>query len=312
MHSPVSLHTPLAFGGRDRELGILRQRLIAACAGSGGLVLIGGEAGVGKTALVETLCVGAQEHGALVLVGRCYDLSETPPYGPWTEALSQFLPASGSPPGSIPPLPDALHTVARSPQQFFAEVRTFFTAAAARQPLLLLLDDMQWADPASLDLLRFLARSLAALPMLLLVNYRSDDLDRHHPFSQLIPLLVRESRAERIDLAPLSAVALHTLVRARYHLSTRDESRLATYLTRRTEGNALFATEMLRALEERDVVAIGGKTLGDLEGVAVPTMLRQIAAGRVARLGTEAERLLGIAAVIGQQVPLDAGRWWER
>ncbi len=202
-------------------------------------------------------------------------------------------------------MPDALHTAARSPQQFFVEVRTFFTAAAARQPLLLLLDDMQWADPTSLDLLRSLARSLATLPMLLLVNYRPDDLDHYRPFSQLIPLLVRESRAARIDLAPLSAVALHTLVRARYHLSTRDESRLATYLTRRTEGNALFANEMLRTLEERDVVAIGGKTLGDLEGVAVPTLLRQIAAGRVARLGLEAERLLEIAAVIGQQVPLD-------
>ncbi len=202
-------------------------------------------------------------------------------------------------------MPDALHTTARSLRQFFVEVRTFFTAAAARQPLLLLLDDMQWADPTSLDLLRSLARSLATLPMLLLVNYRPDDLDHYRPFSQLIPLLVRESRAARIDLAPLSAVALHTFVRARYHLSTCDESRLATYLTRRTEGNALFANEMLRTLEERDVVATGGKTLGDLEGVAVPTLLRQIAAGRVARLGPEAERLLEIAAVIGQQVPLD-------
>ncbi len=286
---------------------MLREHLIAACAGNGGLVLVGGEAGIGKTALAESLCTDAQQHGAFVLVGHCYDLSETPPYGPWTEARSQFSLSPGGPPGSIPPLPDALHTTARSPQQFFAEVRAFFAAAAARQPLLLLLDDMQWADPASLDLLRFLARSLATLPLLLLVNYRPDDLDHHHPFSQLIPLLVREAHAERLDLAPLSAVALRTLVHERYCLSGVDETRLVAYLTRRTEGNALFAHEMLRALEERGVVATGGETLGDLEGVAVPSLLRQIVAGRVARLGAEAERLLLIAAVIGQQAPL--GVW---
>lgn len=169
--------------GREREQEMLRERLAAAITGQGSLVLIGGEAGVGKTALVEALCAEAQQHGALALVGRCYDRSETPPYGPWTEARSQFPSSPEGSPGSIPPLPSALHSRAQSPQQFFAEVRTFFTAAAACQPLLLLLDDMQWADPASLDLLRFLARSLTALPMLLLVNYRSDDLDHHHPFS---------------------------------------------------------------------------------------------------------------------------------
>jgi len=288
------------FVGREREQEMLRERLAAAIAGQGSLILIGGEAGVGKTALVETLCVEAQEHGALVLVGRCYDLSETPPFGPWIEARSQLPPAPG-----LPLLPDAFHTAARSPQQFFVEVRTFFVAAAAKQPLTLLLDDMQWADPASLDLLRFLARSLATLPLLLVVNYRPDDLDVHHPFSQLIPLLVREARAERIDLAPLPAAALQTLVHARYRLGAADETRLVTYLTRRTEGNALFATEMLRTLEERGIVATDGVALGDFEGVAVPLLLRQIVVGRVARLGPEAERLLGAAAVIGQQVPLD-------
>jgi DNA-binding CsgD family transcriptional regulator len=278
----------------------LRERLAAARTGTGRLTLIGGEAGVGKTALTDDLAAEAERHGFLVVRGRCYDLTETPPYGPWTEARSQLPPSP-----DLPPFPDAFHTAARSPQQFFAEVRAFFAAAAARQPLLLLLDDMQWADPASLDLLRFLARSLATLPLLLVVNYRPNDLDAHHPFSQLLPLLVREAHAERIDLAPLTAEALRTLMRARYRLGAPDEARLVAYLMRRTEGNALFATEMLRALEERGIVATDGVALGDLDRVAVPLLLRQIVVGRVARLGPEAERLLGIAAVIGQQVPLD-------
>src|ERR671932_1671572 len=74
--------------GRDREEALLRERLAAALAGRGSLVLIGGEAGIGKTALAEALLAEATERGALALVGRCYDLSETPPYGPWAEALA--------------------------------------------------------------------------------------------------------------------------------------------------------------------------------------------------------------------------------
>ena len=81
--------TPAPLVGRDREQAMLRAALDAALAGRGSLVLIGGEAGIGKTALAEALCGEAGERGALMLVGRCYDLAETPPYGPWAEALDR-------------------------------------------------------------------------------------------------------------------------------------------------------------------------------------------------------------------------------
>ena len=300
MHASMPAPSPLV--GRDREFDILRRQLDAALAGHGSIVLISGEAGIGKTALAETLCQEAADGRALVLVGRCYDLTETPAYGPWAEVGSQFPPALG-----LPPLPSTQNTTAQSPQQFFAEVRAFFAAASAKRPIVLLLDDLQWADPVSLDLLRFLSRSLSPLSMLVLATYRPDALDRHHPLSALLPLLVRESRAERLDLAPLPSEAVHELVHGRFRLRAPDEGRLVEYLLRRTEGNALFVGELLRAIEERGVVAAGGSTLGDLETMAVPTLLRQVVEGRVARLGPEAERLLGIAAVIGQDVPL--GIW---
>src|SRR4051794_17413470 len=76
--------------GREREQGILSERLASALAGRGGLVLIGGDAGIGKTGLAEWLCREAEKSGALVLVGHCYDLTETPPYGPWGEALGRY------------------------------------------------------------------------------------------------------------------------------------------------------------------------------------------------------------------------------
>ncbi|MGN6809334.1 MAG: ATP-binding protein, partial [Thermomicrobiales bacterium] len=79
---------PPVLVGRERELALLRERFAAAQGGRGSLVLIGGEAGIGKTVLAEALATEASERGALVLIGRCYDLSETPPYGPWTEALA--------------------------------------------------------------------------------------------------------------------------------------------------------------------------------------------------------------------------------
>ncbi|HEX5506056.1 MAG TPA: AAA family ATPase, partial [Thermomicrobiales bacterium] len=267
----------------------------------GGLVLIGGEAGIGKTALAEALCAEAARRGALVLVGRCYDLSETPPYGPWAEAFAR-VPHSGDAPAP----PDLSGAGAASQAALFAAVRDYLAALAARQPVVLLLDDLHWADPASLDLLRVLARSLGELPLLLLATYRSDALTRRHPLYQLLPTLVREARAERLDLRPLDEAGLRVLVR-RYALAPADETRLVAYLHERAEGNPFFAGELLRTLEEDGALrqADGGWALRDLAGVGVPPLLRQVLDVRVDRLGEDARELLTCGAVVGQEVPLD-------
>src|SRR4051812_10311002 len=88
---------PLPLVGRENELAILRERLAAALAGRGGLVLIGGEAGIGKTALADTICQEATHQGAIVLTGRCFDLAETPPYGPWIEVFDHCRQRDGIP-----------------------------------------------------------------------------------------------------------------------------------------------------------------------------------------------------------------------
>jgi len=175
--------------GRERELAILREALTAALAGRGSLVLIGGEAGIGKTALAEALCAEAIGRGALVLIGRCYDLSETPP---------PLAPLAGDE-GAGPDGQAAL----------FGRVRDFLVAAASRRPLVLVLDDLHWADPASLDLLRFLARDLAPLPVLIVAIYRAEELTRHHPLFSLLPVLVREAAARQFDLRALDDDAIH-------------------------------------------------------------------------------------------------------
>jgi DNA-binding CsgD family transcriptional regulator/tetratricopeptide (TPR) repeat protein len=295
--------------GRERELAMLRQHLDAAIGGHGSLVLIGGEAGIGKTALAEWLCREAAEQGALVLVGRCYDLTETPPYGPWVELFGRYRPEQG-----MPLLPDAFtqrDTVGAVMSQaaLFQQVLDFFAALAAARALVLLLDDLHWSDPASLDLLRVLARSLAPLPLLLVATYRREEVSRHHPLAPLLPLLVREANADRLDLHPLDDSAVRSLIHNRHRLPHADAERLLAYLQTRAQGNALFVGELLRDLVEGGVLRPAGDewTLGDVKMAMVPALVRQVIDARVARLDAESQRLLALAAVIGQEVPL--GVW---
>jgi DNA-binding CsgD family transcriptional regulator/tetratricopeptide (TPR) repeat protein len=297
--------TPSTLVGRDRELALLHRHLARALAGHGSLVLIGGEAGIGKSALAEMVCREAAEQGALVLVGRCYDLTETPAYGPWIDLFARHAPSASSPPP--PPAFATRGIVGAVPSQLtlFVQVQDFLTAIAARQPVALLIDDAHWSDPASLDLLRFLARAVGSLPLLVLVTYRSDELTRRQPLFPLLPQLVRESAAARIDLPGLGDAAIHTLVQERFRLPQADAGRLVAYLQARAEGNALFVGELLRALEEGGVLAWEGDCwrLADIAQTGVPTMLRQVIEGRVARLAAEAQEALAVAAVIGQEVP---------
>jgi DNA-binding CsgD family transcriptional regulator/tetratricopeptide (TPR) repeat protein len=289
--------------GRDREQTALRDALAAALRGRGGLVLVGGEAGIGKTTLAEAVLGEAIDQGALALVGRCYDLAETPPYGPWVEAIAR-APADGG----LPAPPDLSGGASTGQAALFAAVRDYLAAVATRRPLVLLLDDLHWADPGSLDLLRVVARDLADLPLLLLATYRADELARQHPLYALLPLLVRESRVARLELHPLADDDLRALAR-RYDLAPPDADRLVAYLRDRAEGNPFYAGELLRTLEEARVLAqVEGRwTLGDLAGVGVPSLLRQVLDARVDRLGDGARTFLATAAVIGQEVPL--GLW---
>lgn len=193
--------------GRERERALLREQMEAAVRGEGSLVLVGGEAGIGRTTLVADLAGQAEAAGCLVLWGGCYDFSVTPPYGPWVELASTY-----SPTDDLPAFPSFLHGGAAlaavgSQEALFAQTWDFFATVAARRPLVLVLEDVHWADRKTLGLLRFLARQLPRHQVLLVATYRSDELTRRHPLYQLIPLLVRESQAARLDVRPLDQAA---------------------------------------------------------------------------------------------------------
>src|SRR5205807_329478 len=137
---PISFTPADPLVGRERELAILHDAMVATLAGRGSLVLIGGEAGIGKTALAEALLGEAARQGVLILVGRCYDLTETSPYGPWTEALSRS--ARGDDLLLVPDLASGAGAGSRA--ELFARVHDYLATLAARGPMALLLDDLHW------------------------------------------------------------------------------------------------------------------------------------------------------------------------
>src|SRR5215213_8484674 len=298
-------HPPPALVGRAREQVFLREELAATLSGQGRLVLLGGEAGIGKTSLARDLARDATARELWVLSGHCYDLTNTPPYGPWLDLVATY---PSDPTLPSPPTAFAGGVLERVSDQaaLFADIRRFFAELSANRPILVLLEDLHWADPASLELLRHVAPHLRQWSILLLATYRVDELTRRHPFSQQLPALVREAEGLRLDLRRLDAPALRALVATRYRLPAPDEVRLAVYLDQHADGNPFFATEILRALEEEGFLreAGGGWSLGEIDRVVVPAFLRQVIDGRVERLGEDLRQPLAMAAVIGQEVPL--------
>jgi predicted ATPase len=155
--------------GRTSERVLLREQLAAMEAGRGQLVILGGEAGIGKTTLARDLIATAEKRGHRVLVGRCFDLTAASPYGIWFDLATDYQRTGGpeGPPVLPPVLVDRNLDGITSQSGFFELVRAFLHDLAARQPTLIVLEDVHWADPASLELLRHIASQLSFARLLL-------------------------------------------------------------------------------------------------------------------------------------------------
>jgi DNA-binding CsgD family transcriptional regulator/tetratricopeptide (TPR) repeat protein len=189
----------------------------------------------------------------------------------------------------------------------FEVARRVLAALAERCPTVIVLEDVHWADQASLDLLRYLARFLEGQRILLVVTYRDDEVTRHHSLFALLPPLIRETQATRVELGALTREDIAVLVTSAWSLDEDDRERLLDYVLAHAEGQPLFTIELLRTLEQNGFMqqSVGGWRLADLSQVPVPTLVRQVIEGRVVQLGEEARASLEVAAVIGHQVPLD-------
>ncbi|MDF3038274.1 MAG: protein kinase [Thermomicrobiales bacterium] len=291
--------------GRTREQAMLRDILNRALSGRGCFALLAGEAGIGKTTLDRWVEEQAMRQGCVVLTGGFYDLNASLPYGGWREALDPLLGSANSLPVALV-AQDGGGAAVTSQGEWFLAVRGFLRTVATAQPVVVALEDLHWADAASLDLLRYLARHIAAEPMLLLATYR-DELSPHEPLYQILPDLVREACAERLHLPRLLADDVRAIVASTYRLGNDELSRLTDYLQAHAEGNPFFIGEMLRTLQEHRVLSPDedGWVLGDIEAVSVPLVVQQLVHRRVSRLESSVRDLLAIASVIGNEVSVD-------
>lgn len=321
--------------GRELELDDLRQRLERACAGESGVIFIDGEAGSGKTRLLNELIAAAHARGMGVIAGRAYDPEGLPPYLPFVEGLRQYLsvceaPAlrtrlahdaevlnilfRDDPPVGIAPLDQPAPGPRPQPSwdryRLFEDLSGLFLRIARLDGALLLsLDDLHRADKPSLLLLRHLVRhvaagaasALAGVPLLIAGTYRTVDVAQTDPLAGILADLQRDRLSERLTLAPLSPTASAALVE-----SLRGAPAAPQVLERiyaETNGNPFYIEEMVRHLraEGRDL----SDPLEAATGWTVPDGVRQVLGMRLARLGPPAIRLLQAAAILGDGFRFD-------
>lgn len=303
-------HASELFVGRTYEEEQLHQALDHMRRGQGGLILVSGEMGIGKTTLVQRVRDMTPSDDTLVLAGHCYDLADTLPYAPWRRMFTSAPGDTGLPAtGAFLSQPES-QAAAGSQHELFETVISRLKLLAEHTRLVLILEDIHWADRASLDLLRHLSHGVREMRLLIIATYRNDSTDQPQLLAGILPSLVRESDALRIDLRRLAHEDVMGLVRTRYELGDHQSRKVADYLYDRAEGNPFFTVELMRDLEDRAILVSDGADVQvrDLDNLPIPAMVHQVIALRLEHLRGDAADLLELASVIGQEVPLDFWR----
>jgi tetratricopeptide (TPR) repeat protein len=303
------------FVGRERELSELRAALDGALEGRGGLVLVAGEAGIGKTRLVEELALYAAEQDASALWAHCWAGAGAPAFWPWTQLIRAYADglersvlreqlggALDAVAVLVPELCDrepGPHTDKRGPEQarfaLLDGVGTLFRRASATRPLLLIIEDAHWADRASLELLRFLARQLSSSRQLLVATFRESEAVGEEPLALVLGELSTDSK--RVSLAGLQVDAVAQLLSSMRPLRSTSDA-LVAEVHRRTAGNPFFVREVTRLLEAPIAVQPEARAWG---AVGVPAGVRELLMAQCERLAPHTRSVLEAASVIGMQ-----------
>jgi class 3 adenylate cyclase/tetratricopeptide (TPR) repeat protein len=326
---PAFLNDPeRVFVGRDPEIERLERCWRAAAAGTLRGALIAGEPGVGKTRLAAEIAACVHTAGATVLGGRC-DEDLGVPYQPFVQALchavdhtaGENLPRRLGRYGSelarlVPELGELVPGLARPLQsdpeteryRLFDAVAAWLAATSAEDPVLLILDDLQWAAKPTLLLLRHVLRSSEPMRLLVLATYRDTEVGRGHPLSEFLADLRRLDNVERISLSGLDEPSVADLLERRAGHELGDaKGELAGAIHRETEGNAFFVREVVRHLVETGKIRQeeGRWRLGlPVEKLGIPEGVRDVMGRRLSRLSPTANDALALAAVAGQEFEL--------
>ncbi|MEO6397265.1 MAG: protein kinase [Tepidiformaceae bacterium] len=323
-HSESNVLDRLARGvfvGREKELERLRKAFDNAFAGHGNLVMLVGEPGIGKTRTSKEIETYARMRGAQVLVGKTHESAGMPPYWPWVEVgrswseqnnrdftllqptlgtaapeLSRIFPELRVQPNFVAPEPI---TDPESAQfRLFDAYTTFVRAMAEHTLLLIVLDDLHWADRPTLMLLQHMARTLARMRVLVIGTYRDTDVVRASALSETLANLNREPGFERVVLRGLDRQEVEAYIRATANVEVSPS--LVKRIHEETEGIPFFLSEVVNLMAEE-----GCLTADSSMGVALPEGVKEALGRRLDRLSPEANELLQVASVAGREFQHD-------
>ena len=303
------------FVGREREMGELVSALDDALAGHGRLVMLAGEPGIGKTRIAQELAAIAVQRGSVVLWGRCYEDEGTPPYWPWVQALRSYVReldaetlSSQMGPGAtdiaeivsdvrvrlpdLEPPRSAMQEQESARFRLFDAITSFLKSASQSQCLVLIFDNLHWADASSLRLIEFLTPQLAGSSLLLIGTYRDVDVSRGHALYRTLGELTREHNFQRLIIRGLTQEEVDTYI----HIisGTNPEPSVAEVIHRQTEGNPLFVTELTRLLAQEGALSAERVAMG-----RIPEGIQEVIGRRLDGVSDDCNRVLSVASVVG-------------
>lgn len=316
----VSMQTT-TFVGRKRELQILRSGLREAVAGHGQVILIAGEAGIGKTRIAEEIAGEARRQNAHVLWGHCYEWEGAPVFWPWIQVIRSYVRDSdlqdlnqqlgtGAPDiaqivsevkerfPDLPPLPTMDAEQGRF--RLFDAITTLLRNASDHRPILIVLDDLHWSDEPSLQLLQFVTQEIRETPLLIIGTYRQENVGLGGPLTRTLAEITRERGSQWIALDRLSPAEVQQYIATA--IGAEPPAALNEAIYSEIEGNPFFMTEVIRLL-------LGDGTLdppmqASAWRIRVPESVRAVVGQRLDRLSPNSRRVLGTAAVIGRDFDL--------
>ena len=311
------------FVGRQQEMGELKAALEDTLSGRGRMMTLVGEPGIGKTRTSQELATYAGLRGVKVLWGRCYEEQGVPPYWPWVQAIRSYVRDAepeklstemGAGAADIAEvvsdvktqLPGLQPAPQLEPEQarfrLFDSITAFLKSASQSRPLMIILDDLHWADKPSLLLLQFVVRELSNGRILLVGTYRDMELSRQHPLAESLGELTRERAFQRVLLRGLSQEDVGRFIEVAAGVQPEDALVNAVYT--QTEGNPLFVTEVVRLLVQEGQLGQAQRTSGrqtESWTVRIPEGVREVIGRRLNRMSERCNDTLTMASIVGRE-----------